>query len=161
MVTYSNLLDSQSSCDCGIWPWPKGERFRIQWWVFFLCRLATGQLQWIQLLHSSLQIALSCSKLYSSHDAFTSHNVLFHYSKFPLISVFVVVFDKAHISLLNSARRVFMCYGVTFSQPTKVPFRSTVPNRILAFSEVFCSSRLFLHPERLLSAHQRLDRRCR
>ena len=93
-------------------------------------------------------------------DAVTSHNVLFHYSKFPLISVFVVVFDKAHISLLNSARRVFMCYGVTFSQPTKVPFRPAVPNRIFAFSEVFCSSRLFLHPERLLSAHQRLDRHC-
>ena len=70
----TNLLNSQSGCDCSISPWSKGKRFRIQWSFLRFCRLVTGQLQWIQLLYCSLQVALSCSKLYSSHDAITSHN---------------------------------------------------------------------------------------
>ena len=107
--------------------------------VSALPRLVTGQLQWVQLLHCSLQIALACSKLHSSHDPVTSRNQLFHYLKLPLISVFVVVFDNAHIFLLNSTKEVFIFHGVTFSQPTKVLFRPAVPNHIFSFSQVFRS----------------------
>ena len=42
LVTFNKLLDSQSSCNCGISPWSIGRCFRIQWRVFCLCRLVTG-----------------------------------------------------------------------------------------------------------------------
>ena len=71
------------------------------------------------------------------HDPVKSQ--LFHYSKLPLISVLVVVLDKAHISILSSTRGGFICYCVTFWQPTKVLFRPVVPDCIFAFSQVFRS----------------------